>query len=453
MKHLILAIFVLHMIILTFLNNTYIAGLPLRSFIIVLGGMLVIFESSTYVTELKLLNWVYLIMGVIGVIISVYNSAPLGEIFSGTIRLFQSWLIIVSAYYLTIQFGYKVLLYTVLLVAIPSSLVGIIQYLDIDAAWKLREILGSLQNTESIQVLNSSFIENKTRPPGLTLFAITQGYLLITAIALSLLAYNHNVGTGRGVFFILITLIILYAGILSSETRSAIGAVTVMMFITFLKNKPTATVFIAVVLGIFAVSAHLYTSNEKDSASRVTNFEDQSAQGRLTLYKYGLELVGKNPLGYGYGFDSIETAREYFINDRNWFDYGYKEKGPLLVEIHNAVLNVTHTFGVIGLLVLLAYLFNLARLNWFFLVVLSSYLLNSFFHNSGILNGDLYIDIFIAIMLYNKYRVSLSHKSSSAEGFNAKSHSTENYKPESLAILQRQYDDLARKTNAQLDMT
>ena len=435
MKHLILAIFVLHMIILTFLNNAYIAGLPLRSFIIVLCGILVIFESSTYVTELKLLNWVYFIMGGTGVIISVYNSVLLGEIFSGTIRLLQSWLIIISAYYLTVQFSYKALLYTVLLVAIPSSLVGIMQYLDIDAAWNLRVILGSFQNTESIQTLNASFVENRIRPPGLTLFAITQGYLLITAIALLLLAYNQNVDKGRGVFFVFITLIILYAGILSSETRSAIGAVTLMMLITFLKNKPTATVIIAVMLSIFAVTAYQYTASEKDNGSRVTSFDDQSAQGRLTLYKYGLELAGKKPLGYGYGFDSVETARKYFINEQNWFDYGYKEKGPLLVAIHNAVLNVTHTFGVIGLLVFLIYIFNLARLNWFFLLVLSSYLLNSFFHNSGILNGDLYIDIFIAIMLYNKYRIPISQKISS---------------PESRVALQQQFGYSRRKTNTQL---
>lgn len=371
----------------------------------VLSGVLITFESSKYITELKLANFIYIMLVIIGIVISVYNAVPFIKIFSGSFHLFQSWLVVISAYYLVINFGYKSIVYTVLMVAIPSSLAGILQALDFGFAWEVRALLGELQQNTTIMAFDSRFIESKSRPPGLTLFAISQAYLLITAIALSLLTYQHQHDQKKSVIIILIVIAFLFAGLAASETRSAMGAAAIMIFFTLLKTRPTATMLAFLVITAVGLTIKSYLSNANSGEVRALNFDDQSAKGRATLVKYGLELAIKKPLGYGYGLDSVEMAQDYFINDRNLFEYSANEKAQYLVEIHNAILNITHMFGLFGFILFLIYVFSLARLNWFFLLVLFSYLINSFFHNSGILNGDLYFDVFIGIMLYFKYRV------------------------------------------------
>ena len=405
MKYAILSIFVLHMVILTYLNNSYLAGLPFRSYLMVLCGGLVVLEGSHYFTDLKVANLVYGVLAVTGIIVSLYNTVFFPDILRGSIRLFQSWLITICSYYLLINFGYRAILYPILLVAIPSSIVGILQSIDLGFAWDLRAILGGLQNTETIQVLDADFVDTKTRPPGLTLFAITQVYLLFTAIALSLVVFCQKMDKNQPVWLVLAVIFILYAGMIASETRSAIGAGAVMIFVTFLKYRPASTLISSVILAIAAMSIQAYISTNKDDSSRVLNLGDKSAKGRAALYKYGLELAVKKPVGYGYSFDSVKLADEYFMNEKNWFNYNNEETAQFYVAIHNAVLNVTHVYGVLGMLVLIIYVFNLAKTNWFFLLVLGSYLVNSFFHNAGILNGDLYIDVFIAVILFYKYRV------------------------------------------------
>ncbi len=405
MKYAILSIFVLHMVILTYLNNSYLAGLPFRSYLMVLCGGLVLLEGSHYFTDLKVANLVYGVLAVIGIVVSLYNAAFFPDILRGSIRLFQSWLITICSYYLLINFGYRAILYSILLVAIPSSIVGILQSIDLGFAWDLRAILGGLQNTETIQVLNADFVDTRLRPPGLTLFAITQVYLLFTAIALLLVVFCQKMDKNQPVWLVLAVIFILYAGMIASETRSAIGAGAVMIFVTFLKYRPASTLISSVILAIAAMSIQAYISTNKDDSSRVLSLGDKSAKGRAALYKYGSELAVKKPVGYGYSFDSIKLADEYFMNDRNWFNFNTDETAQFYVAIHNAVLNITHIYGFLGLLIFLTYIFSLAKTNWFFLLVLGSYLINSFFHNAGILNGDLYIDVFIAVILFYKYRV------------------------------------------------
>jgi len=141
-------------------------------------------------------------------------------------------------------------------------------------------------------------------------------------------------------------------------------------------------------------------SGSADVDSRLVNLDDASAAGRSTLYKYGIELFLQKPFGYGFDFNTVEYAVEYFVNERNIFNYELLEKAQYIVPVHNSILNLMHTYGFAGLLLLGYYLYRLVKGSWYRMVFIVATLVNSLFHNAGILSNDLFMDIVIAVMLY-----------------------------------------------------
>lgn len=404
MKYLIFFLFFVHLWLLVVLNNFYVIGVPFRSLIILVIGGLILLEGVSYYKDLFLLNVAYLLLFILGFLISVINGVSY-EIFPNYLRLIQSYLMIVSGYYLLINFSYKSISYVFIIVAIPSSVLGILQFLGFDFAWSIREMLGSLQNKTGALDIEKLFIESKLRPPGLSLFAIQQAYLLFSALAFSLFLYVRAYEKNEKVGFILFSIVVIFLGCLASGTRSVIAAALVLIVITLLKVEFKKSIFGLVLLMVLVGGYQLIPSNTETNDARVFSLEDESAQGRATLYKYGLELVITNPFGYGYGFSSKKHAAEYFSNERNIFDYAAGEKAQHLVEIHNSVLNIVHVYGVMGFLVFLFFLKQLVVVRWFFFVVVVSYFINAFFHNSGVMLGELYFDAFISLILYYKYYI------------------------------------------------
>lgn len=405
MKYLISILFFFHLWLLVVLNNFYVAGVPFRSLFILLIGGLVFLEGLSYYKNLFLLNVAYILLMLLGLLTSMVNGISASEILSNYLRIIQSYLIIVSGYYLLINFGYKHLSYIFIMIAIPSSVVGVLQFLDVDFAWAVREWLGGLQNKQGGLDIEKFFIENRLRPPGLSLFAIQQAYLLFSGLAFALFLFVRAYEKGEKVGFILLSIMILFLGCLASGTRSAIAACVVLIVITFLKVELRKTIAGGVFLIVLFGSYQLMNDNFQTNDARVLSLQDESAKGRSTLYKYGLELAFTNPLGFGYGFSTKEYAVEYFSNERNIFDYGATEKAQYLVEIHNSVLNIFHVYGLVGFAVFLVFLWNLVAVRWFFSAVIISYFMNAFFHNAGIMSGDLYFDIFISLILYYKYYI------------------------------------------------
>lgn len=405
MKYLISFLFLVHLWLLVVLNNFYVLGVPFRSLIILLIGGLVLLEGISYYKNLFLINISYSLLIIIGFLASVMNDVPVSEIFSNYLRILQSYLVIVSGYYLLVKFDYKHLSYIFLVIAIPSAVVGVLQFLGVDFAWSIRELLGSVQNKSESQAIEEVFIENRLRPPGLSLFAIQQAYLLFSALALALFLYVRAYEKEEKVGLILLSIAILFLGCLASGTRSVIAAAIVLIVLVLLKVEFKKAILGGVLLLMLVGAYQLIQDNPVSSDVRVLNLEDASAQGRATLYKYGLELAITNPLGFGYGFSTKEYAAEYFSNERNIFEYAAAEKAQYLVEIHNAVLNVFHVYGIIGFGVFLVFLWKLLVVRWFFSVAIFAYFINAFFHNSGIMYGDLYFDVFISLILYYKYYI------------------------------------------------
>ncbi|MBU0655787.1 MAG: O-antigen ligase family protein [Gammaproteobacteria bacterium] len=405
MRTLILGLFALHFIFLAYLNNVYLAGLPVRSFLILLLGGLIFLQDHTVLARLNPVNLVYALLAIIGLIISILNDVPLADIFNGVLKLLQSYLLILAAYFIMEQYGFRTLAIVFIGIALPSALIGILQGINVEAAWQWHRNLMDIQNKELSDEILAQITEVLMRPPGLALYAIPQTYMLLAAIILTLYAVLRRPHDqpiqllGAGV------LLILAGGIFASETRSAMGAALVMPAIIYLRLFPTKVIPLGILLLIAGTIAFLsFGGHEADVDSRLVSLDDASAIGRSTLYKYGTELFLQQPFGYGFNFDTVEYATEYFVNEHNLFRYEPYEKAQYIVPVHNSILNLIHTYGFAGLLLLGYYVFRLVGGSWYRAVFIIGAFLNSLFHNAGILSNDLFMDIVLAVMLFETNR-------------------------------------------------
>lgn len=400
MSKIIFCLFILHLIFLAYLNNFYLAGVPFRSMLIMLAGALVAFHQKDIFSEIKRVNKVYLVLMGYGLLVSLVSQVELSKIINGELKLLQSYLVILCGYYLVRNFGFKALAYTFLLVVTPSALVGIMQALDVNTAWALHDAISTLQNKKISFDIQGQIEEALLRAPGLALYAIPQTYMLLAAVVFSCYLVLSSELAGRYQLLLLLVNIVILLGIVASETRSAMGAALFMLTVVYVyKFRSASLVLIGTVL-LAGIAFYLINMNEAGIDSRIISLDDQSAQGRVTLYKYGIELFLQRWWGYGFNFDTVEYAPHYFINSLNLFSYGPDEKAQYIVPVHNSILNTMHTYGILGVIVLVYYLYRLVDGFWYRAVFILGTLMNSCFHNAGILAGDLFIDMVIAALLY-----------------------------------------------------
>ncbi|HPE61330.1 MAG TPA: O-antigen ligase family protein [Thiolinea sp.] len=402
MRKIIYAVFVVHLLFLAYLNNFYFAGLPVRSLLILLVGGMIIFYQPRILTELQPVNTVYLLLAIYGVVISVLNGVTVGGIAGGELKLLQSYLVILSAYFVVRELGFRHLALAFLIIGIPSAIVGILQGIDLHAAWNLQEALMNLQNKEISEEIQSQITEALARPPGLALYAIPQTYMLLAAMIFSAYLVLGKTTSRIEQVLLLVVNALLLGGIAASETRSAIGAGLLILGFVYLYRFPRLTVIFGTVVVALGVVLWLVKSGQMLD-SRLVSLDDQSAQGRKTLYKFGIELFIQHPFGYGFNFDSVQYAQTYFINSEPFFDYEPDEKAHYIVPVHNSILNIVHTYGFAGLLILFYYLSRLVDGFWYRYVFMGASLFNSAFHNAGIMTGDLFIDVVIGAMLYESW--------------------------------------------------
>ncbi|WML87588.1 O-antigen ligase family protein [Thiothrix subterranea] len=382
------------------MNNVYLAGLPVRSFLILLAGGLVFLLDNSVATRLRPVNLIYVLLAILGLVVSLANNVGVGGIVRGEMRLLQSYLLIMVSYFILEQHGFRTLALVILGLALPSALIGIMQGFGVHIAWDFHAMLQEMQNKEISDEMRTQMNEVLDRPPGLTLYAIPQTYMLLSAMAINLYLIIKNPAEQHIQWLGLWVCAVLAGGIFASETRSAMGAALVMPGLIYLLLFPARVIPMAGLAMLLGGIAYLLMSGSADVDSRLVNLDDASAAGRSTLYKYGIELFLQKPFGYGFDFNTVEYAVEYFVNERNIFNYELLEKAQYIVPVHNSILNLMHTYGFAGLLLLGYYLYRLVKGSWYRMVFIVATLVNSLFHNAGILSNDLFMDIVIAVMLY-----------------------------------------------------
>lgn len=394
LKQIILVLYFLHFILYAYLNVLYVAGFPARSLIIVLTGMIVIASDYRIIKSLGIVNYIYIIFAFLGLTVSLFNEVGLKAIFDGELKLFQSYLVILVSYYILKNFGFKLLGMVIIIIAIPTALIGILQALDFQAALNLHEVLGRLMG---------NYIKQKGRAPGLSHFAIPQAGLLLSVIIINcyfVLAVKND--TKLQYILFLLNMIFVLA-LIASQTRSALGASLIVISVVYFKSLNYKQLLpVGGALFVLVLISIVLLGDVENSNTRLASLEDQSAKDKLTLYKYSLELFVKQPFGYGFNFNTLTYANSFFLNENTVFDYDVFEKAQYLVPVHNAMAHIVITYGFIGLLFLFYYIYQITKFRWYHILFVSSVLLNSSFHNAGILNGDLNIDMIFAMFLYEK---------------------------------------------------
>lgn len=404
MRAIILGLFALHFLFLAYFNNVYLAGLPVRSFLILLTGGLVILRDYTTVFRIGLASRVYLLLAMIGLVVSLVHDVTPANLANGELKLLQSYLLILAAYFVVEQYGLRTLATIVIGIALPSAVIGILQGLDVQFAWQLHDSLMNLQNKELSDDIRAQIDEVLIRPPGLSLYAIPQTYMLLGALTLNLYLLLQQRDDTRIQLLGLLISVLLAGGIFASETRSAMGAALLIPALVYLFLFPARVLPIAGLLALLGGIAAVLLADKTGLDSRLVSLDDASAAGRSTLYKYGTELFLRQPFGYGFNFDTVNYAVEYFINERNLFHYEPSEKAQYIVPVHNSILNLMHTFGFAGLILLGYYVYRLVGRSWYRAVFIVGAFVNSVFHNAGILSNDLFMDIVIAVMLHEQYQ-------------------------------------------------
>jgi O-antigen ligase len=276
-----------------------------------------------------------------------------------------------------------------------SALVAVLQYLGISWAWQLREIQGHVLHRQG--------------PPGLSLYCLHLSYQLASMLPLaySMVLVNKFERKRQNIYSW--GTVLIAVSLVLTTVRSAIlgGAIGVLLTSYMLrKNRRILARFLTATIAIVLV---FYFLNVTSELKRVVMIANDSASIRIPLYFSALCVARDNPL-FGVGSGRYEeTAEDY---------YGliYHLRGSHVIGVtgtHNHFLNILVYFGIPGIALLIAFYFILfSKLvsiykdcyrNCYRYVAVGligsyvSYLINSFFHNSGPFISDPYNWFFIGI--------------------------------------------------------
>ncbi len=134
------------------------------------------------------------------------------------------------------------------------------------------------------------------------LSALTCGFYLVLGFALGL----ERAARGRGSPWLVPALVVIGAGILLTQTRSAILAALVVAFIAFQpaagrsRHWRTQLAILVAALGLLAIPAALSTGLAK-RVTGATNNSDHSSAAHVSAFWTGLHNIEAHPLGLGLG--------------------------------------------------------------------------------------------------------------------------------------------------------
>lgn len=384
-------LYILYLSLTVALNNMVVFGLPFRSIILMFTFGLVVSLLPKYFLLTSRIFAYFLSLFIISLLLGEINGL-LPYSFSDALKILQLYFTILVFVVVICELGEKFFIRTVLFIAIFTSVLGILQALNIPGSWEFRLFLSVFQTNNSGAAI---FLETRTRPPGLTLFAVHQGYFLLSALICYLMYLHINSGYLNFKRWIIIALMI--GGMASAELRSAfgMGLISVLYYVYFCDRGNSSRLTLTV-LAIFAISYFMFHGIEfilnMDSRLVVLN---ASALDKLPLSVYGINLFFYNPLGWGIGFDSIALTKFSIIKDLMPFNSDV----PTYIPLHNAILNYANTFGVLGVLIfiLLNYALYVKKPLYYPFVIF--FVLNTLTHNAGLFQNDIFSILFVSYIL------------------------------------------------------
>lgn len=286
----------------------------------------------------------------------------------------------------------------VLLISV-SALMGILQYLGISGAWKLREMQGP--------------ILHRSEPAGLALFVLHLSYQLGFTLPLVFsIIMRRNLLHKKNIFYVL-AFISMAIGLILTTVRSAISGALIGLIITLViikKFKKGLILLLILTVFMLLLFSYMDTSRSRRLTS-ITDISDSSAATRVPLFLTGIK-VAKDNLLFGVGSGRFQEQTEDYYRD-----VFHMRGAPIIFSTtpHNQFINTLVYFGIPALLLLLYFYFKLIKGlfktqktthdNYYRYISAGligsfiSYIINSFFHNAGPFISDPYNWFFIGAAL------------------------------------------------------
>jgi len=378
-----------------FLNVAFLklgGSVPLRILVLCVAfGLLATFHIRHFryfLQRHKYAVGLFLFIAVLGSVLTIVNDHDVLATMLHILRqILQPFMLLVTAYSLCHLVGVErtaAVLYAALAATIAVALA---QGIGLDFAWKIREMIGSIQNDPA---LNAAMVRSRTRVMGLSFSPIEFSYQLAAGYVLAFILLRANVIAARSYYLIVGVILV---GAVVNGTRSLVLGMIVHEFVRYLTKadiKAYAIIAVAVTIGYFAVPYLM------ESGSRFVTVEDQSASGRKILFTFGAILFSDNLFGLGWSFSPQDYAWLYW---EHLSDFG-KPEIIYRLNLHNALLIYLLVYGIIGVVPIIFFAFRKPRTSALFLFCFISYFIHSFFHNKGIFLADQFIWVAVAVFLY-----------------------------------------------------
>jgi hypothetical protein len=365
--------------------------LPVRTLALVfLSGIIVVCfsqESRQFLRKHVEITLAFAALGVIGTVLTVLHQRDLGSTLDGlTSDIVQPYLIFFSSMMLIKIIGLRAVAWMGLSGAALTGLFAILQYSDIELAWRLREILSEIQN-EPAEI--QSYVASRDRALGLSVSPIVFSYHIISAyLALSVM---YRFGQIRSLFYYSSFLFAVVA-ILANGTRSAILAMLASEMLMQLRRGKLLSLLPIAAFAAIGTAIYFYA---EATGSRLAETEDASALGRIALNNYGLRLAADNPFGLGWDFHPGGYAWLYWEHISDFI----KADGVFRLGLHNAYLNFFLVYGLAGTLVAMIVLMYDPRFVFVAALYLFAYFVHALVHNNGLFVGDYFFWFYFAVIL------------------------------------------------------
>lgn len=371
-------------------------ALPMRTVLLIaVFSALILFHQRQFQYFLRQHANVVLLfafMAALGIGQAIAWKNGMGDTFREALRqVLQPFMLLVATYMMCLTVGAKRTVLVMLAVTVLAGGFAVLQYLGIDFAWRIREIIGAIQY-ETFQ--NREFIQGRSRPMGLGYTPIELSYLLVSCyIALLILHYTKSISPR--LFFASLAVILVCT--VANQTRSALLGILVSEVFRFLSKGGLRRYLLVIFVGAVG---YIAMSVVEMGDNRLTSFEDQSAMGRQVLYLFGVRLFIDNPLGLGWGFHPSDYAWLYW---EHLTEFG-KPQIVFRLELHNAFLNYLLVYGVMGLAPILFLIVARPKTALLFALVFVSYLIHCLLHNKGFFHTSLMVWIPVAVFLHERDR-------------------------------------------------
>lgn len=341
---LVLSGFGLLLILVTWVQQLGIGGVPIRSlFGVLLLGALMAVRPAVFSHVLSVhKNMLYLIAGfaILGVGVSFINDMEPARIIRELteIHVQTAVCLLVGATVAEIC-GPKPMVIAIVAAVAVSGLVAVGQFLEIDAAWGVRSLL----HTFNYDPFDRG---EDGRASGLSFSPIS----LATELCLALGAYAiyrqrraEARGTPSAFDPTIVLATVVFAGVcLASGNRSPLvgGAAFLLLYTLF--RAPKWALFVAPLVILAIPATDVMFSHLQGTGLRAFETGDKSSEGRPTLIYYGIRLFIDRPIGYGLDFSPTRYWVKYWNEFKDMPNSGVIITYPL----HNYILNMLNFYGI-----------------------------------------------------------------------------------------------------------